>query len=140
MTKTLIRNVYLPYFNGRNSWRDSNNTRHIAVYYQSSTRRWKIKKKKDIDRSVTRWLSILSRSRKKELDCDLELQDVKYLLDSPCIYCGSLERIEVDRMDSSKGYTRLNIAPACHRCNTIKSNVVSYEEMMTIVDILGWRL
>ena len=105
-------------------------------------KRKKVKKsysREPLEKHITRWLGIVARSKKKKLECDLELDDVKFLIESKCIYCGANDKIEVDRMDSSIGYTRLNVAPACHRCNTIKSNVVTYDEMMTIVDILGWR-
>jgi len=88
---------------------------------------------------VSRWIGVVTRSKKKDLVCDLTQEDIKYIIESPCVYCGSTNRIEVDRMDSSMGYTKMNTVPACHRCNTIKNNVVTYEEMMTIVDILGWR-
>lgn len=94
---------------------------------------------KAVPKHVSRWISIVGRSKKKSLICDLELEDIKYIIESSCIYCGSDERIEVDRMNSAEGYTKLNTVPACRRCNTIKNNVVTYEEMMTIVDILGWR-
>lgn len=137
----LISNQYYSYFNGRGSWRDSYGVRHIAVDdISSKAKKFKINKKtKKISPEVSRWISIVSRAKKKQLDCDLELADVKYIIESNCIYCNSSERIEVDRMDSSLGYTKLNTVPACHRCNTIKNNVVTYDEMMTIVDILGWR-
>jgi hypothetical protein len=80
------------------------------------------------------------RAANKGILFDLSLFDVEDIINSPCIYCGSLKRIEVDRKDSSLGYTKDNTAPACRRCNTIKNNVVTYDEMMKIVDILGWRV
>jgi hypothetical protein len=83
--------------------------------------------------------SILGRGKKKNIPVTVILEDIEAILREPCVYCGSIERIEVDRKDSSGGYTRDNIAPACRRCNTIKNNVVSYEEMLIIAKTLGWN-
>jgi len=89
---------------------------------------------------ILRWRTLRYRAANKRIPFDLLIFDVEDVLNSPCEYCGSTKRIEVDRKDSSLGYTKDNIAPACHRCNTIKNNVVTYDEMMKIVDILGWRV
>jgi len=136
--------MYSDKYQGRTTWRDSLGVRHIDVYYSLPIKqRIRVRGSKRYstkDRTTGRWLGIIYRAKKKSLKCDLELADVKYIIESPCVYCNSTERIEVDRMDSEQGYTRLNTVPACRRCNTIKNNVVSYEEMMTIVDILGWRV
>lgn len=86
-----------------------------------------------------RWSSILARSKARGFGCDLELPDVQALILSPCTYCNSIDRIEIDRKNNDLGYTKDNVAPACHRCNTIKSNVATYEEMMFIAGYLGWR-
>ena len=87
----------------------------------------------------TRWYSIVSRSKKKQLECDLTLEDVRLIMSMSCVYCNSTDRIEIDRKDSEQGYIKSNVAPACHRCNTIKNNVVGYDEMMFIAGYLGWR-
>jgi hypothetical protein len=89
--------------------------------------------------TLSRFLSIIARSKKKGLECNITERDIIELLANPCVYCGSPDRIEVDRMDSCLGYMVDNIAPACHRCNTVKSNVVSYDEMLKIAEILNWR-
>lgn len=58
-----------------------------------------------------------------------------------CVYCGlggdvsrALfgRRLEVDRMDNTRGYEVGNVALACHRCNTVKSSHLTYEQMMTV--------
>lgn len=88
--------------------------------------------------AYSRLNTIKLRALRRGFDCTLSEADVEILIDSPCVYCGSTERIEVDRKDSSKGYTPENTAPACRRCNTIKNNVVNYDEMMFIAQYLGW--
>lgn len=115
----------------------------ISEITDSQVKTHTLKKKYEAKRqrqTLERWRSIVSRSKKKNIICDITEQDIIELLQSKCVYCGSTTRIEVDRKDSTKGYIKTNIAPACRRCNTIKNNVVTYEEMMTIVDILGWRI
>lgn len=93
-----------------------------------------------VETHITRWYSAKARSIKKGIAFSLDLDDIRILINSPCIYCGSSAKLsEIDRKDSSLGYTKDNIVPACRRCNTIKNNVVSYDEMMKIVDILEWR-
>lgn len=120
----------------RESFCVTNNAVREVKVQKKTKKRYKQKK---IPKEVSRLTSIKSRAKKRNLECDLDIQDVQQLIVKGCIYCGSQERIEIDRMDNSKGYIKTNVAPACRRCNTIKNNVVTYEEMMTIVDILGWR-
>jgi hypothetical protein len=55
------------------------------------------------------------------------------LLMHPCAYCGgslNLTGSGMGRMDSSKGYIMGNVIPCCKDCNTVKSDVLSHEEMI----------
>lgn len=77
-----------------------------------------------------------------------------------CSYCGitqeefanfqdhyrmKIRRMTIDRKDNNKEYTLDNIVMACHRCNSIKSDWFSYDEMREIADkymksrIAEWR-
>lgn len=85
-----------------------------------------------------RLTSIKSRARKKGVSFGLTLEFLLELLQMPCVYCGAEESIEVDRKNSLLGYTTDNVVSACHRCNTLKNNVVSFEEMVFIASYLGW--
>ncbi len=38
----------------------------------------------------------------------------------------------VDRMDNSKGYLIGNVTLACHRCNTIKSCYLTFDQMIIV--------
>ena len=65
-----------------------------------------------------------------------------------CIYCsrieqdaikdrnGNYKRLSIDRKDNDKGYTLNNIVLCCHRCNTIKSKIFTYEQMIRVGNIL----
>lgn len=119
------------------------------VYYRSTSRvrtrrtgeKKLTKEKASTPVHISRWHSMRSRARKKGLECTMTTGDVLRVMELPCIYCGSHAKYsELDRKDSAIGYLVSNVVPACRRCNTIKNNVVTYEEMLKIVDILGWRV
>jgi hypothetical protein len=41
----------------------------------------------------------------------------------------------IDRKDNSQSYVLGNIALACHRCNTVKSCYLTYDQMMTVASM-----
>ena len=64
-----------------------------------------------------------------------------------CVYCGIKEeeigtssdyfndkgrRLTVDCKDNAQGYVLGNLVLACHKCNFIKSNIFTHEEMLEI--------
>lgn len=65
-----------------------------------------------------------------------------------CVYCKRLEyliikdyngrhrRCSIDRKDNNQGYTLNNIILACHKCNTIKNDIFTFDEMIKIGKIL----
>lgn len=91
---------------------------------------------------VTRWNGCNATAKRLNLGiCSKE--EMKTFFEKPhvCEYCSISEskwlerfkrRLEVDRKDSKIGYTIDNITWACHRCNTIKNNLLTYEEMKEI--------
>jgi hypothetical protein len=40
----------------------------------------------------------------------------------PCVYCGTAEKVGVDRVRNNESYTRENSVPCCGRCNMAKRN------------------
>ena len=90
------------------------------------------------DPAYSRHQSVIARAKKKNLECSVTVDDIRELIKSNCVYCGATERIEIDRKDSSLGYTVDNTCSACRRCNTIKNDVVSYREMIEIAKMLRW--
>lgn len=127
---------------GEPTYRLNSRQLHVGILYTPVIYRIKLNKpkKKITPAYVSRWYTCSSRSRRKGLEFSLLISDIKELMESPCTYCGDdTKPSEVDRKDSTKGYTKDNVTPACRRCNTIKNNVVTYDEMMKIVDVLGWR-
>jgi len=131
--------LYVDRYEGRTTWKDSTGNKHIAIMYEPSVYKLKNKHKYLIAAEITRWRSIRYRATKKNLDMNITVEDVKRIINLPCVYCGDSRKLsEVDRKDSQRGYTLDNVVPACRRCNTIKNNVVSYEEMKFIANYLGW--
>lgn len=58
--------------------------------------------------------------------CDLPEEDLWALQNH---YGSRVKRLTVDSMDNFRGYDEDNIILACARCNFIKSDLLSYEEM-----------
>ena len=68
-----------------------------------------------------------------------------------CVYCGRPEedvikdrngffkRLSIDRKDSSLGYQIDNIVLCCFRCNDVKSNEFTFDEMVRIGEIMKER-
>lgn len=72
--------------------------------------------------------SIMSRAKRKK-GISLSIEQVHELIKQSCHYCG-LCHIEVnglDRIDSSKIYSKDNVVPCCPICNTMK-NVLTVDE------------
>lgn len=113
----------------------------IGVVYTLNYRRVPINKKRYvIPAHVKRHSSIRSRAAKRGLEFDLTPDLIRELIESPCYYClDDTMPSQVDRKDSRGGYTRRNVVPACRRCNTIKNDTVSFEEMIFIACFLEWR-
>jgi 5-methylcytosine-specific restriction endonuclease McrA len=91
---------------------------------------WSIKGKVVKDFGI--WLT--QTERKCEY-CGIDEKDIKKLNDGHIIW-GRYNYLTIDRKDSSRGYELDNICLACMRCNRIKSNIFTYEEMKIIGKML----
>jgi len=58
--------------------------------------------------------------------CDLLESDLPYIDDS---YNNKSLRMSIDAKNNDLGYIKGNIAICCHRCNSIKSDLLSFDEM-----------
>lgn len=89
-------------------------------------------------------------AKKRNKNFQLTKEQFKILTSSNCHYChkppfkiyykegckGEYRFNGIDRKDNSKGYTSENSLPCCWECNNIKSNTLSYEEMMVVAKAL----
>ena len=86
-----------------------------------------------------------AKTRKISFDLDRDEFISWYLaVDKVCVYCGTRKlnkvirynrryhRFSIDRKDNMAGYTLENITLCCKKCNSLKSNVFSYTEMLQI--------
>lgn len=61
--------------------------------------------------------------------CEISEEDLGIFPDR---YNKTTTRLTVDCKDNELGYIRENLVLACHRCNTVKSDLFSFWEMLEI--------
>ena len=79
------------------------------------------------------WHDINTYNFKCEADIDGEWI-VDNIFNNECIYCGERDwrKLGCDRMNNSKPHTKDNVVCCCKRCNTLKSNKFTVDEMKEI--------
>lgn len=87
------------------------------------------------------WSNKLVKYKQEDIRKGLEydLTDTWYMLNidgEPCYYCGSLENIGCDRLDNTRGHTTDNCVPCCFRCNSIRNNFFTPEQMKRIAEFI----
>jgi len=91
----------------------------------------KNRKRKDFDLSKEDFIDWFNKQDKKCDYCGLTLKQINNL-PYPYNRKNGLNKFSIDRTDSSKGYTINNITLCCFTCNTIKNNLLSYDDMKKI--------
>lgn len=92
-------------------------------------------KKRNISLEVDRpdFIEWYMRQDKKCFYCEIPESLIEIL---PRIGYRKHTRLSIDRKDNAQGYKLSNIVLACSVCNTIKSNILSAEEMKLIGKII----
>lgn len=93
-------------------------------------------------------------AKRKGLSFELPQEILSELVQKECAYCsippsnfkrarkGKLHAGKIfkynglDRKDSSKGYTEDNVVTCCAKCNQIKTNILSFKEMIAVAKTL----
>lgn len=68
----------------------------------------------------TLFRTYLNRANKKGISFSLTVEQFYEITRNSCTYCGSSNKIGVDRIDSSIGYEIGNVQPCCPTCNLMK--------------------
>lgn len=85
--------------------------------------------------------------RDKVIENTLSFEDFLFLTDIRCCcYCNATVQwkeyrngpYNLDRKDSSKGYSLDNVVVCCYRCNSIKRNFYNHEEFSAIMLYMRW--
>lgn len=81
------------------------------------------------------------RRAEKKLNVEWSLSEDRYgeLVKLPCHYCGGplgISGVGLDRKENNVGYTNDNALPCCKRCNVVKNDYFSYDEMMLLSPVL----
>jgi hypothetical protein len=64
----------------------------------------------------------LVRATNKGMSFKVSVEEFELVCSKSCTYCGSTDKIGVDRIDSFIGYEIGNIQPACTICNVMKNS------------------
>lgn len=94
-------------------------------------------------------------AKRRNIKFTITLEDILGVIYENCLYCGAkpynvmtttsgsgkkvnykLLYMGMDRKDNKKGYTPDNIVPCCKRCNRIKSDLFTFEEMLKLSEFL----
>ncbi len=73
------------------------------------------------------------RAKEKNLEWDITDEEARKYFNSKCYYCNMLTNYNgIDRLDSTKGYTKNNIVSCCKICNYMKG-IKSVEDFIKII-------
>lgn len=90
-------------------------------------------------RGVGRFKAGKARAATKGFAWTLTETEFLALLDLPCHYCNrplDPTGVGLDRKDSNGGYDTGNVVPCCGRCNKVKNEVFSYEQMLKLAQVI----
>lgn len=111
-----------------------NNLEHRKEYM----REWRKNRSRTVE-GIYKFMVDGAKQRKLEY-CSKEEFFLWFLLQKyECTYCGNEgkeKRLGIDRMNSSKGYLIDNITFCCLRCNMVKSNLVNFNAMKYVGQLL----
>lgn len=80
-----------------------------------------------------KWHDMKTYGFEEEVDFDGQWI-VDNIFNEGCIYCGETDwkKLGCDRIDNLKGHTKDNVVPCCTRCNRLRSNKFTVDEMKEI--------
>lgn len=123
------------------SWLCRIHNEHIKIIREHDLRRRKGTRTPPLKAQINRiYMGYKHRCKKRNIFFDLTPQDFYLKSQKNCSYCGAAPANQeqgssyiyngLDRKDNRRGYVKSNSIPCCARCNSIKSNILTYEEML----------
>lgn len=67
-----------------------------------------------------KYLSILRGAASRGIDFNLTVEQCEQIFKMNCVYCGTSNRVGIDRIDSDGDYESDNVQPCCTTCNLMK--------------------
>ena len=93
-------------------------------------------KRKKYDSSLpTRYRTYMYAANKRSIAFNLSVSEFNAILMHSCVYCGTTQKIGVDRIDSSGDYSIDNCQPCCGTCNMMKNKYSSEDFIKHIMRI-----
>lgn len=106
----------------------------------------KSKRHKEKHPETVRFDGMKRRAKEKSLEFNITLEEFREWLkskDQTCEYCkreviinsgDRMGSLSIDRKDNELGYILNNLCISCNRCNTVKGNFFTYEQMKEIAE------
>lgn len=89
---------------------------------------------------ANKYLSYYDRSCDKQTSWGITYEMFETLVtNSVCVYCGTSNKIGIDRIDNNKGYTKSNIQPCCGKCNMMKYTHTDKDFISHLQTIINYR-
>ena len=96
--------------------------------------RERIRKNKRKNREKTLITNYKRIDKAKGFICDLTVEWMKTNITSKnCVYCQIPGDVGCDRIDNNKGHIIGNVVPCCYVCNTTKSDIFTYQQMIKTI-------
>jgi len=113
------------YANKARQWRKNNPETAKTIRYEANRK------------PNTKYANLRQKAKQRGVLLALNREEYFKIVSSPCFYCsGKLNETGhgLDRVNSSKGYTKDNVVPCCGKCNRIK-NSFTKEELLNHLPI-----
>ena len=96
---------------------------YLVKYYQENKEKI-LKQQSDWYKTPKgKYLRYIKNCRQKKREFSLSEVEFCSIIKQPCYYCGSIEKVGVDRIDSKIGYVEGNCLPCCWNCNHLKNDL-----------------
>lgn len=143
-------------------WRDKQDPNWLANYDREYHQKYKKEKPEKLREIRKRWrddnpdkirafarkpkakfASTKTNAKARNIEFTLTFEEFDLLLsEQTCHYCkGILGKLSptgssLDRIDNNKGYHSGNCVACCQTCNTLKGNILSYDEAIAAINVI----